>query len=727
MDKRLRPAKVKNKNAADIQITAEQILREAAERQEPVNKLPRQKVTDAEELNEYKLSKRKGFEDAIRRNNTKVGQWLKYAAWEESLGELARARSIYERALAVDMRNPALWIRYAEMEMKNKNVNLARNLWDRAVTLLPRVDQFWYKYAYMEEMLGNVPGARQIFERWMQWEPNEEAWEAYIKLEKRYNELDRARAIYERFVTVHPDPKNWIKFAKFEEELNELERCRSVYEHAVEYLGEEHIRPKLLGAFAKFEIRLKEYERARAIYKFALERLPKSQTEHIYKMYTQFEKQYGQKEGIEDVILAKRRWQYEEEIKTNPDNYDTWFDYARLEESNGDPDRIREIYERAIAQVPPAEEKRLWRRYIYLWIYYALYEEIEARDPERTRQVYTQCLNIIPHKVFTFAKVWLLYAQFEIRQMNLSQARKTLGYALGICPKEKLFKGYIEMELMLREFDRVRTLYEKYLTFNPANCYAWIKYAELERMLDDIERCRGIFELAIQQDVLDMPEVLWKAYIDFEFEEQEYARTRDLYERLLQRTEHVKVWISYAKFEIAAMDVESEQKRIENARGLFERGYKRLKEREAKEERVLLLEAWKDFETAHGTPQSLQTVQSKIPRLVKKRRKVEDETGAGTVQWEEYYDYIFPDDEKQKPNFKLLALAHQWKMKMEKEGKKEEPEEEDKDEDEEQGNEESRDEDENDRSESDQEGSDHGDSTANGSNENDADDMAEDQ
>ena len=38
-----------------------------------------------------------------------------------------------------------------------------------------------------------------------------------------------------------------------------------------------------------------------------------------------------------------------------------------------------------------------------------------------------------------------------------------------------------------------------------------------------------------------MPEVLWKSYIDYEFEQEEYARTRNLYRRLLQRTQHVKV------------------------------------------------------------------------------------------------------------------------------------------------------------------------------------------
>lgn len=38
-------------------------------------------------------------------------------------------------------------------------------------------------------------------------------------------------------------------------------------------------------------------------------------------------------------------------------------------------------------------------------------------------------------------------------------------------------------------------------------------------------------------------QVLWKSYIDFEIEQEEYEKTRNLYRRLLQRTQHVKVWM----------------------------------------------------------------------------------------------------------------------------------------------------------------------------------------
>ena len=38
-------------------------------------------------------------------------------------------------------------------------------------------------------------------------------------------------------------------------------------------------------------------------------------------------------------------------------NYDAWFDYVRLVETEGDEEVIRETYERAIANVPPSKGK----------------------------------------------------------------------------------------------------------------------------------------------------------------------------------------------------------------------------------------------------------------------------------------------------------------------------------------------------------------------------------
>ena len=98
-------------------------------------------------------------------------------------------------------------------------------------------------------------------------------------------------------------------------------------------------------------------------------------------------------------FLPPRRIQYEEELAHDGRNYDVWFDYARLEEGSlhtareeGEPaeeieaciGRVREVYERAVSQVPPGDLKRHWRRYIFLWLNYALFEEIETKASRHT-------------------------------------------------------------------------------------------------------------------------------------------------------------------------------------------------------------------------------------------------------------------------------------------------------------------------------------------------------
>jgi len=98
-----------------------------------------------------------------------------------------------------------------------------------------------------------------------------------------------------------------------------------------------------------------------------------------------------------------------------------------------------------------------------------------------------------------------------------------------------------------------------------------------------------------------MPELLWKAYIDFEIEEGDREKARSLYERLVVLSGHHKVWISYAEFEGSSIpipralreeeeegDEEVEAKVVAGdvnlARQAFNRGYKELKNKGLKGE-----------------------------------------------------------------------------------------------------------------------------------------------
>uniref|UniRef100_A0A7S3V5X6 Suppressor of forked domain-containing protein n=1 Tax=Chaetoceros debilis TaxID=122233 RepID=A0A7S3V5X6_9STRA len=688
---RANEGQVKNRSAAPIQISAEQIIREAADRQEPHILDPVTKVHDAEEYQSYLSSRRKHFEDNIRYRREHIGNWVKYARFEEENKEYERSRSVFERALEVEHRSAELWLRYAEFEMRNEFVNRARNVLDRGVQILPRVDFLWYKYAYMEEMVGDAEKCREVFERWMNWCPDEGAWLSYARFEVRCAKsiatkdggkqqpiLDMATEVMKRYVNEYPCAKSFLKLGKWaEHEAKDISLARTVYESAlVELEPEEARQARVFKQFSAFEERQGEYQRARVIYQHAIKLLrlgersksigdkdeeissnEKYRRDELYKAYVAFEKKHGQKDGIENVILTKQRAEYNKRVESDPNDYDAWFEYAKLEEDHGDTAAVREVYERAISNVPPAQEKQYWKRYIYLWIYYAIYEELEIGDMDRATKVYDACLEIIPHAQFSFAKIWVQAAKLHVRKRDLDAARKLLGKAIGLCGKEKIFIEYISLELTLGEIDRCRALYNNYLKAMPHNCKAWSRYADLERSVGETDRCRALYELAVSQQALDMPEVLWKGYIDFEIEEGEGDMARGLYERLLERTGHVKVWISFAQFEGTEIG-----RGVKDARDIFDRAYNRLKEDGLKEERVLLLDAWRVFEKTKGDTAGVSSVEAKMPRRIKKKRMQVDEESGAEIGWEEYFDYHFPDDEGAASNLKILDMAAKWKQ-----------------------------------------------------------------
>lgn len=92
--------------------------------------------------------------------------------------------------------------------------------------------------------------------------------------------------------------------------------------------------------------------------------------------------------------------------------------------------------------------------------------------------------------------------------------RKVYGLAIGICPNIKIFYEYIQIELQLANIDRARILYQRFIEIFPDNPIPWIKFAEFENDLEEYERSEMIFELALQNNQMNMPETIWRAYID---------------------------------------------------------------------------------------------------------------------------------------------------------------------------------------------------------------------
>ena len=702
----------KNRAPAPIQITAEQILRESLEFKEPTAATaPRTTLISQAEVDEHRLRSRKEFEDSVRRNRHNFATWIRYAQWEAAQHEWQRARSVWERAIDVDYRNVALWVKYAAFEMRHRFIAHARNVFDRAVTLHPRIDQLWYKYVYMEELLGETTGARAIFKRWMSFHPDERAWFSYIKFEQRQGAIDEVRRVYQQFTIAHNHVTSYIRYARWEERTGEIALARAVFDLCLKELKESRKtedekadeEEQLLIAYADFEERQREYDRARAIYRFALDHTRRGRVAALFDKYALFEKQHGDREELETVILAKRRLQYEEQLQSNPYQYDTYFDYLHLEQSmpRVDTAAVRALFERGVAAVPKVASKRAWKRYIYIWIYFAVWEELSMHDMDRVRQIYEKVLVLLQPLPFAFSKLYILYAEFALRQRDLPLARKIYGQAIARCGKDSVYLSYLELELLLGEVERCRRIYEKWLEQRSEKAEVWCRYAEMEDRLEEVERARRIMELGVGQGRLDRPERVWKCYIDLELrwmknsvDEAADAETKDerrtegrervrrLYERLLQQSRHVKVYISYAQFEagekqwdrtrrIFTQADEHYRDRCKQADKLSraDMAWTEVREREAvREERVLLLSSWLEYEQLYGNREQQEAVRQRLPTRLTKKRERRDAMGEAIGGWEEYVEYVWAEEEKSELSggLKMLEAARKWKQEQAK-------------------------------------------------------------
>lgn len=700
---------------ADVHISSEGILKDAYDMKNGDIKTPVQKIQDLEELRSYQLNKRREFEQHLNKNRLNYGQWLRYARWEIDMNhDFVRARSIFERALEVDVEYIPFWTHYVQFELTHRNINHARNLLDRGVTILPMRSKLWFLYLQTEETLKNYDNVRTIFERWLTWKPSELAWDAYISFELRYDEYENCRNIYRRYVNEFRSAKTWLQWIDFETKEvppshQSIPRIRRIFESSVDTLlhnpstRNDPDLAEIFDSWAIWEASTKENERAHAIYRELLynENISKlfsrEQRLQFQAKYNAFEKIHGNKEDIEESVVMSRKLRYEAELSRNPNDYDTWWKYIKIFENDQDEDLVRTKFHEAFNCKPSDNVKSIaWRRYVFLYIKCALWEEFTCQNAEGAREVWNKCLSVIPHAKFTFAKIWLGLAQFEIRNdedNGLAKARKILGKSIGqSCakgPKTKIFKNYISLEKTLGEWKRVRMLYEKWLETilmsqkDEEATPILLAYIEFEREQGNEERCEALYKLGLQ--LYDMQqtrskfhpiETVWKSLVEFYKEEFKYSEARELLIDLAKKYEDPNIWISLAIFESSVptpeqfeqlqltdedIELEITDAHRENSRDTYRRANQFFKDLGRDEERAMILRAWKRYEMLQGTTETQEEVEQKMPRVV------EQDGADGNL--ERTITYVFPEDEKaaeeqqekQKISInRFMANAQQW-------------------------------------------------------------------
>ncbi|KAL6450711.1 CLF1 Pre-mRNA-splicing factor CLF1 [Candida maltosa Xu316] len=685
------------------QIRSKEILDVAFDKSKTKFSTPRQTIQDIEELRSYQQTKRREFEQHIHKNRLNLGQWLRYARWEvENNHDFPRARSIFERALDVNIQHIPFWVQYIELELSHKNINHARNLLERAIKTLPKVSKLWFLYVLTEEMLKNYQMVRTIFERWLEWHPDASAWDAYINFEARYEETDNVRQIFKQYLSEFPSGETWCKWIEYELENNskDVVAIRAVFESAVDTLiSEERVEDdkfvEIIIQWTNWEVSQGETERAREIYKFLLGdklKIPSHVKNTIHIAFNVFESSLSGKESNENSQITKKKRKYLRDINENPYNYESWWEYITILQTNAlNTIELVSAFKKVTSTVPEDQDKTMnWRQYVMFWIRYALWEEIDNKHIDSARSIWNEALKKIPSQRFSFAKIWIGYAEFELRNNDategLSKFRKILGRAIGqtstVAPKNKIFQYYIDFEKKLGDWNRVRLLFQKWLetavsTSSPAE-YIVKNYLEFESSIEEYDRCESILEIAKElseteesSDSFDVYK-LFTIAVDFYRDEMKYDKIRELYRNLLSKEPDVDNWISFALFESTIPSTEQledflqgeseefevtvDEEQIGKTRNIFTEAETYFKNKNDHASRLAILEAWKEYEEINGTEESAAEIKNKFPTAVKKRRTVDGID-------EEYMDYVFPETQEIKKPIgmsKFLANAKKW-------------------------------------------------------------------
>lgn len=568
----------------------------------------------------------------------------------------------------------------------------ARNLYERVTALLPRIDQFWYRYAHLEELMGNYIGARVVFEKWMKIEPEISAWMLYIKFEERCSEISLAQIIFERLLSLHPTVNTFLKFIQFEERHGNIERARAGFNKAVELLSPRGVGEDFFIKMTDFEERHGDLKRTADIFKAALEEIKDpSENSRLNAAWITFNKKNSIRTiDIEKAVLDKRRSQYIHELEDDQLNVDNWISLLQMEidvvnalfssralslpvflnPSNGTLteeeqeaiQRMRDVYDRAILKANPVNmmstaskdrskknictDKSFWLRFIHLFIIRAHFEEMSIGDFSCAREIWSQSVNIVFESSggqVSFSKLYLLWAEFEIRRMDINSARKVLGLAIAKCGKPKIFSFYGNLELRLGNVDRVRNIYSKFIETHPFDPKAWLCLVELEEATDEFDRARGVFETALTSNMLtgvvQEIEALWERYIEFEIKLGEFHRARALFQRLLvteKRTNSTSVWKLWVKMEIQALltfidqkKENSQKEQIKNIRKVIFMADETQKNLGLDIERAFVRSLWIETEEKIGDAtqdkDGLSLARTCLPQRVVKVRRIKDD------------------------------------------------------------------------------------------------------
>ncbi|PWA56296.1 high chlorophyll fluorescence phenotype [Artemisia annua] len=295
--------------------------------------------------------------------------WQCWAVLENKLGNIRRARQLFDAATVADKKHVAAWHGWAVLELKVGNVKKARYLLDKGLKNCGGNEYIYQTLAMLEAKANRNDEARYLFRQATKCNPKSCAsWLAWAQLEVQQENYRVARRLFEK--AVEASPKNrfaWHVWGVFEANVGNIDQGRKLLKigHALNPRD-----PVLLQSLGLLEYKHSAANLARALFRRASELDPRHQPVWIAWGWMEWKEgnikaarelyqralsinstsesaarclqAWGVLEQRAGNLSAARRL-FRSSLNVNSQSYVTWMTWASLEEDQGNSIRAEEI------------------------------------------------------------------------------------------------------------------------------------------------------------------------------------------------------------------------------------------------------------------------------------------------------------------------------------------------------------------------------------------------
>ncbi|XP_010027101.2 protein high chlorophyll fluorescent 107 [Eucalyptus grandis] len=295
--------------------------------------------------------------------------WQCWAVLENRLGNVRRARELFDAATVADKRHVAAWHGWAVLELKQGNVKKARHLLAKGLKYCGGNEYIYQTLARLEVRSSRYEQSRYLFRQATKCNPKSCAsWLAWAQMEMQLENNLAARLLFER--AVQASPKNrfaWHVWGLFEANMGNIEKARKLLKIGHTLNPRD---PVLLQSLALLEYKHSTANLARVLFRRASELDPKHQAVWIAWGWMEWKegnistarKLYQRALSINSTTesaarclqawgvleqrignLSAARRLFRSSLNINSQSYITWMTWASLEEEQGNSVRSEEI------------------------------------------------------------------------------------------------------------------------------------------------------------------------------------------------------------------------------------------------------------------------------------------------------------------------------------------------------------------------------------------------